>query len=238
MSNGNNSSETNSSTAVLANTTREQDEAAARKQMRRGILQMVMMNIILPIVIYSILEGRVSLVLALALSGIPPALEGLYNIYKTKQIDAIAVMVVISIIFSIVVVLVTSDAKLILLKDSIQTILLGLLFGTSIFMQENLIWRYNRQFSGHNPDTQKELDEQWKNPRVKQTTNILCIVWAIGFLIEAGIRIILIYTIPTGTLGYISPCLLIVILGVLALFSVQYVKHVRSKFAAVNQTQQ
>lgn len=234
-------SENNSATTVLGsqnNHSREQDEAAARKQMRRGILQMVMMNIILPIVIYSILEGKVSLVLALALSGIPPALEGLYNIYKTRQIDAIAVMVIISIIFSIVVVLLTSDAKLILLKDSIQTVLLGLLFGTSIFMKENLIWRYNRQFSGHNPETQKEMDERWKNPRVKHVTNVLCMVWAIGFLIEATIRIILIYTIPTDILGYLSPCLLVVVLGSLALFSVMYVKHVKNKFATIGNNQQ
>ncbi|KAJ3325856.1 hypothetical protein HDV06_002241 [Boothiomyces sp. JEL0866] len=230
-----------SSTTVLANgtnTAREQDEAAARKQMRRGIMQMVLMNIIFPLVIYAILEGKISLVLALALSGIPPALEGLYNVYKSKQMDAIAVMVIISIIFSIVVVLLTSDPKLILLKDSIQTVLLGLLFGTSVFMKENLIWRYNRQFSGHNPETQREMDEKWKNPRVKHVTNVLCIVWAVGFLIEAAIRIILIYTIPTDVLGYISPCLLVVVLGSLALFSVMYVKHIKAKYAAITNNQQ
>ncbi|KAJ3277196.1 hypothetical protein HDV01_000248 [Terramyces sp. JEL0728] len=215
-----------------ANISRQQDEAAARKQMKRGIYKMVMMNIVLPLVIYSVLQGRVSLVLALALSGIPPALEGIQNIHKTKQIDAIAAMVIISIIFSIVVVILTSDPKLILLKDSFQTILLAILFGTSIYMQENLIWRYNRQFSGHHPEIQKELDERWQDPRVKQTTNTLCIIWAVGFLFEAGVRIVLIYTIPTDTLGYISPCLLVVVLGTLALSTVLYVKAARQKYAA------
>ncbi|KAJ3325855.1 hypothetical protein HDV06_002240 [Boothiomyces sp. JEL0866] len=224
---------------MINNVSREQEEAAARKQMKKGIIKMVMMNIILPFIILAVLNGKVSLVLALALSGVPPALEGLQNIYKTRQIDAIAAMVIISIIFSIAVVVFTSDPKLILLKDSFQTILLAILFGTSVFMEENLIWRYNRQFSGHNPETQKELDERWRDPRVKATTNTLCIVWAIGFLIEAGTRIILIYTIPTNVFAYLTNVLLFVVLGLLTLFTMFYIKAVRAKYAAqMNQPMQ
>ncbi|KAJ3260258.1 hypothetical protein HK103_000893 [Boothiomyces macroporosus] len=213
---------------------RQAQENEAKKQMKKGIIQMIVMDIVLPMVIIAVLQGKVSLVLALVLSGIPPALEGIQNIYKTKQIDAIGAMVIISIIFSITVVLLTNDPKLILLKDSFQTVFLAILFGTSLFMEENLIWRYNRQFSGHHPDTQRELDEKWKNPQVKSTTNTLCIIWAIGLLMEACIRIVLIYTIPTDIFAYFSNALLFVVLGLLSIFTMVFVMNARKKYAASN----
>ncbi|KAJ3277190.1 hypothetical protein HDV01_000242 [Terramyces sp. JEL0728] len=205
------------------------DQAARRKQMRRGIIKMIMMNIVFPIIIYSILEGRVSLVLALALSGIPPAIEGLQNIWKYKKVDAIAGIVIVSIIFSIVVVLLTADAKLILLKDSIQTVFFGIGFGGSVFLSENIIWRYQRQFSGADPEVQANLDRQYAQPKVREVTNFMCIVWAVGFILEAAIRITLIYTIPTDILGYLSPLILLAVLGTLAVWSYLYVAYARKK---------
>ncbi|KAJ3260252.1 hypothetical protein HK103_000887 [Boothiomyces macroporosus] len=208
----------------------EAQAAAKRKQMRRGILKMIMMNIVFPIIIYSVLEGKVSLVLALALSGIPPALEGLENIWKNKKVDAIAAIVILSIVFSIVVVLLTSDPKLILLKDSIQTVFFGIGFGGSVFMSENIIWRYQRQFAGSDPDVQANLDLQYANPKVREVTNFMCVIWAIGFFVEAGIRVTLIYTIPTAILGYLSPIILLVVLGSLGIWSYWYARYTRRKF--------
>ncbi|KAJ3325850.1 hypothetical protein HDV06_002235 [Boothiomyces sp. JEL0866] len=208
----------------------ENQAAAKKKQMRRGILKMIMMNIVFPIIIYAVLEGKVSLVLALALSGIPPAIEGLENIWKYKKIDAIATIVIVSIIFSIVVVLLTSDPKLILLKDSIQTVFFGIGFGGSVFMSENIIWRYQRQFSGNDPEVQANLDRQFANPKVREVTNFMCIIWAIGFFLEAAIRITLIYTIPTTILGYLSPLILLVILGSLGIWSYWYAGYTRKKY--------
>jgi len=206
----------------------------SNSEIRITILRLLMINIVLPIVIYSIAKDKMSDVAAIALSGIPPALDALYSIIRHRRIDIISTATVVAIALSGVVAAFTKDAKLLLVKDSFVTLMFGITHLSSIiFGKENLIWSYNRQFNGSSPEDQARLDELWSIKNVQSVTNTMCVVWGLGLFLEGILRIVLIYNLPVSTMGYLSPILVAVVFTILGLWNVIYIKMricMRSKF--------
>ncbi|KAJ3255132.1 hypothetical protein HK103_006595 [Boothiomyces macroporosus] len=178
-----------------------------------------------PLVLYTILEPKTSVLIALIISGIPSVLDGLYYIIVNRKIDAIAFIVILSILFSVGVVIISSDPKLILVKDSITTLFFATGFWSSLLFEENLLWRFYRQLSGK---SNEELDDLWSHELIKSVTRFMCIVWGTGLVCEAFTRIYLIYHIDTVVLGYISLILLFGTLFSLTCWNYWYVGY-RSK---------
>ncbi|OQS07766.1 membrane protein [Thraustotheca clavata] len=189
---------------------------------------MVFIDIVLPIIVYAIMSTKCSEVLALTCSGIPPVLESLYHWYQYKSIDIIGICVILSLIVSATVAAITSDARLLLVKDSFTTMGAGLLsLGSLCIGKENLIWYYNRQFSGD--EAKDRLDALYAKPEVRQATRLMCWVWGVALIFEAFLRLVLIFIIPVYIMVYISTIIMATILSLLLLWSALYVKRVRRR---------
>ncbi|KAJ3115255.1 hypothetical protein HDU96_000970 [Phlyctochytrium bullatum] len=213
------------------------DEAARAKaqstKIRRAVILMIVINIILPIVLYSVLTKWLSDVAALAVSGIPPALDAILTIIRAKKMEPVASIVVLSIILAIIVSVVTQDAKLLLAKESLTSICIGIGFLVSTtFTRGNLIWMYNQLFSPSDDDTRAKLEAQWRRPGVRSFTNRLCVLWGVGLLLESALRIVLIYQLDTKIMVYVSPALLVASMAVLVGITVAYTRFVMKKYAA------
>ncbi|OQR89242.1 hypothetical protein ACHHYP_20267 [Achlya hypogyna] len=200
------------------------EPAKASTDMRVGIAKILVVSVVLPQVIYSVCSAQgLSEVLSLSLSGIPPALQSLYDIVRSGKIDIIAVLVVLSIVAGVLVAVLTNDARLLLVKDSFLTLVTGGTFLFSIiFSKENLIMFYNRQFSDKSA---ADLDVHHANPEVKQATRVMCAAWGLGLVAEAVLRIFLIYALPISTMAYISTWLMVATFVLLGTWSYLYVKH-------------
>jgi len=213
--------------------TNKENAEPTKPNIRLAILHLVIVNVVLPLVIYSIAKNHTTEVVALTLSGIPPALDALYSIIRNKRIDIISSVTVLAIVLSVVVASLTNDAKLILVKDSFMTLVLGTTYLVSMVVgKENLIWHYNRQFAGTSPEAQAHLDELWQKEPVRTATKFMCLVWGIGLIFEAILRIVLIYSLPISTMAYLSPILITVVLGSLAVWNALYVKLLLRRKAA------
>ncbi|KAJ3101783.1 hypothetical protein HDU97_001067 [Phlyctochytrium planicorne] len=202
---------------------------------RRAVLLMVLINIILPIVIYSVLNTRLGQTLALALSGIPPALDAIWNLIKSRRLEPIATLVIVSIIISIIVAVLTQDNRALLAKESLTTVCLGVGFLVSVGMKYNFIWLYNRQYAGPDEAVQAALEAQYQNPGVKKFTNKLCILWGVGLLIEAALRIVLIYTVDINIMVYVSPIILAVFMIGLVLITIAMVRRATARYKAMQE---
>ncbi|RLO11035.1 hypothetical protein DYB28_009713, partial [Aphanomyces astaci] len=180
------------------------DAKARTSQLRRAIFLMVLINIVLPIVLFAIVSKYIAEVWALLLSGVPPALEAIVHVLRDRRLDLVPCAVVVSIVVSAGVAAATSDARLLLVKDSFLTVGFGLTFlGSMCLTNENLIWYYNRQFNG--PEAKARLDAMYAYPAVKQATTTMCWVWGGGLLAEAAVRIVLIYVLEVHVMAYASP---------------------------------
>ncbi|KAJ3115257.1 hypothetical protein HDU96_000972 [Phlyctochytrium bullatum] len=187
------------------------------RRIRQAVAQVMLINLFLPMLIYALFSRITSDVIALTISAVPPTIESVVTLVERRRIDAPATLVVFSIVLTIVASLGTQDARLLLLKDSITTVTLGLAFLLSpVVLKEDLIWEANKVLSDlDDAEAQAVLDIQYRNPDVRLTSFILCFVWGIGLLLEAAIRAILIYTLPINVMAYLSPLLLAIFLVIL-----------------------
>ncbi|CAK4707872.1 hypothetical protein LEN26_016634 [Aphanomyces euteiches] len=182
------------------------------------IKKIVIVNVVLPLIFYHIASKRTTQVVALVLSGIPPAADAAYTMVRDRRIDILSSMTVVSIALSAVISTLTHDPELLLVKDSMFTLIIGTTFWLStVCAKEDLMWTYNRQLRG--PDSKADLDAVYAEPEVRSRSNFICRVWGTGLLFEAAVRVVLVYTIPVDAMAYVSPILIVVSFGCLGLWT-------------------
>ncbi|KAF0762475.1 hypothetical protein AaE_003305, partial [Aphanomyces astaci] len=65
------------------------DAKARTSQLRRAIFLMVLINIVLPIVLFAVVSKYTAEVWALLLSGVPPALEAIVHVLRDRRLDVV-----------------------------------------------------------------------------------------------------------------------------------------------------
>ena len=94
----------------------------------------------------------------------------------------------------LVLAVVGGDPRFILLKDSFTTGGVGVVFLLSLLAARPLTFAALQSWQ---PATAAELDAIWDDaPGVRRTFRISAIVWGVGLLLEAGLRVPLIYVLP------------------------------------------
>ncbi|MDX2091394.1 MAG: hypothetical protein SFX73_26275 [Kofleriaceae bacterium] len=63
------------------------------RSMRHEILRTALINAIAPYVIYVLCEPELGAFAALALSAVPPAIEGAWSIWRQRRLDVVAMLV-------------------------------------------------------------------------------------------------------------------------------------------------
>ncbi|KAJ3167431.1 hypothetical protein HDU88_002353 [Geranomyces variabilis] len=99
--------------------------AAARRKANINAVVNVVANVILPLVLYYALQDHMSLVLALVISGIPPAVYVLYTAIRYRSIEYFGVIILVSFALTLIVAKATDNPRILLLKDSIVLLLMG-----------------------------------------------------------------------------------------------------------------
>ncbi|CAK4616074.1 hypothetical protein LEN26_012865 [Aphanomyces euteiches] len=196
-----------------------------------AIFIVVFVNLVLPLVIYSVAVKYVADVYALLLSSIPPFVNTLVIIARERRCDVISALSVLSISMSTAITFVTRDARLLMAKDSFFTVGFGVAYWASTMCgKEDLIWFYNREFRG--PEAKEELDMKYNRPDVRSNSYFMCRVWGTGLLLEAAVRLVLIYTLPVSTMAYLSTLLMASTIFCLVLWTKCYVARIRRQQAA------
>jgi hypothetical protein len=94
----------------------------------------------------------------------------------------------------LVLAVVGGDPRFILLKDSFTTGGVGIVFLLSLLATRPLTFAALQSWQ---PAKAAELDAIWDvAPGVRRTFRVSAIVWGVGLLLEAGLRVPLIYVLP------------------------------------------
>jgi hypothetical protein len=105
-----------------------------------GMAVHMLFELVLPIVLYYVLRGFVSPLLALLLAGVPTALAVMVKGYKERKVDMMGVLMLMGFVVSAILAFVQSDPKLYLLRESAMTLAMGLMLLLTLFP---LRWRYH-----------------------------------------------------------------------------------------------
>ncbi len=162
-----------------------------------------------PFLAYILLRRYVpslSEVMALGLGALFPISRGILEIWQRRRVDIIGAIVLVGIAVSIVALLVGGSPKLFLIRESFVTGALGLLALTSFAWRRPLLFYIGRQFSaGDDPAALEHFNSLWQIPQARRMFRLMTLVWAVGWLGEFGLRVVMVLTLSVPQVLAISP---------------------------------
>lgn len=174
----------------------------------RGLLSLMLVHAILPLLIFLLMKNEFhqSQFLSLLATSAPSMLMSLLGIVHKRRFDFWANMVLLGIGVGLIVTLVSNDPRLLLIRDSFFTTAFGLAFLLSLLFPKPLIY-YTRSFlHAHDPEQAQQYAMRWqmdRSWRIKMRAQTF--IWGLGLLLEAAVRVPLVFILPAGQFLIISP---------------------------------
>jgi len=169
---------------------------------RRTLLVGMLWDLGLPIAVYYLCRGLgVGPVPALLAGGGAALLRVAAVALRKRRLDGVAALVAAG--FAVMGGLfLLGDEHLMLAKESIMSGGLGLVLLVSCLIGRPLMYAALRRVRGDDPKTLAAWDDKWANsPEFRSRFTGLSLVWGIGLLVEALVRLPVIFALPADV-GY------------------------------------
>lgn len=193
---------------------------------RKEIIITLAVNVVLPYLIYTLLIKHTGSLWALSAASVVPLVDSLYSLIKTRKADMFSAFIFIGLILGVAAVLLGGDERFILLRESYVTGIMGLLFLLSLLLKRPLIYYFAERFTGRDAN----MEEKWRNlPRFRHTFRLLTAVWGGALVLEAVVKVGLVYILSVPSFLAVSPFASYGIVGVTIWWTVRYVKRVKKQ---------
>jgi intracellular septation protein A len=203
---------------------------AAKGGQLRSVTMIVIFDVAAPLVAYKLLRSAgVTAVMALVLSGVFPALGVAIGVIRHRRLDVVGALVLTGILVGTILGLVSHSARLVLVEGSVPTAIFGVACLGSLWARHPLMFSFAREFTG--PDTAKgqEMTRLWQYEGYRRIFRVITIVWGVAFLLEAALRVFIVYKTSAGTALAISKATPFVFFAILSAWTVAYGAHHRKK---------
>ena len=205
----------------------------------RSLVPSIVINGVLPYVLYILLSPHLPQVTALAITAVPALIYTLFGFVRNRRIDLIGAIALLTIAIGIISAILIHDPRVFLIRESFFTAGYGILSFVSLLFPRPLMFYFGRYFmSGNNPTRAANYDALWRYPYFRFTNRMITIVWGIGFLGEAIVRTILVYNLSTAQFLAISPIVLYGITIGLIVITMLYGRHARRRGAEMQRQHQ
>ncbi|MES5266767.1 VC0807 family protein [Priestia megaterium] len=196
------------------------------KTSKIGIIVSVLINIVLPYLIYTILKTHITSIIALSLAACVPLVDTLYHLIKDKKLDTFSSFIFLGIVLSIVAAWIGGDERFILLRESYVTGIMGLVFLLSLLTPKPLIYYFAMKFISNKSVMTKRWEEEVS---FRHFIRIMAAVWGIGLMIEALVKVVIVYEFPISKALVISPIAQYIIIAILIYWNIHFVKQRKQK---------
>lgn len=160
----------------------------------RNILRTVLVEVLTPIAVYLLLVGlRVAPVWALVGSAGVSVLVLAVGWVRTRTLSTLGLLVLAQFVLGVAIAMLTGDARFVLAKDYLLTLLVALAAAASLRLRRPFIARVRRDLS---PDP-GGFDEHWDtSPAFRRVHRRLTWAWVAGLAGQALVAITIIYSVP------------------------------------------
>jgi intracellular septation protein A len=168
-----------------------------------------------PVAVYQIAvsTGLTELEGLLLASAVPLA-NAAWSFLRRRRLDPLNGTLLVAIVIGAAVSFLVNDPRILLVKDSIVTGVIGLAFLVSLLTSRPLLAVFATALSGDDP-------EQLRQPRAQAAIRRLSVIWGLGLLTEAVVRLALSFVLVPTELMAISPVLSITVFGALSLWTLR-----------------
>lgn len=170
----------------------------------------MLINAIAPYVVYELAEPYTGGMAALALSALPPGIESVWSVVKKRKLDAASTLVLAGIAVSLVLVALGGSERVLLLRDSLITSVVGLAIAVSALFPRPLMYLLFRQIQGAEPEL--------------GAMRVLSVVLGLGLVVEMAVRTAMVFAMSTSRFLLISPFVQYGMTGALVAWAVFYLR--------------
>jgi hypothetical protein len=164
-------------------------------------------------------------VVALIASALPPLLWSGFELIKTRRLDAISVVVVASILFTVGATAFGGSARLIQVREALVTGAIGVLFLASLLLRRPIIFYLARATMARNTSAgAANFEALWEKPGIQPLFARLTAIWGIGLIAQTAVLCRLAYIWPISRYLLFSPIIAYGIIGLLMAWSFWYMR--------------
>jgi hypothetical protein len=188
----------------------------------RFIAELVV-NLFLPWLCYRFAEPRWGEFAALVVSSVPPLLWSLGELAWHRRIDALSVLVLGGIALSVAAMAAGGSPKLLLVRESLLSGLIGVLFLASLLSPKPLIYHLARAtVLREDAERAEAFEEWWAEPSARRAVRTMTFVWGLGLTGEAALRSWLAWEWPPERFLAVAPTMGYVVLGLMFAWTFWY----------------
>jgi hypothetical protein len=209
--------------------------------MVRGLLPSILVNGVLVFVIYLLVKHFTSAsdIVALVISAIPAMIFTVVGLIRQRQVDVFGAFALITIAFSILLTFMTGDPKLFQIRESLLTVLFGLICLVSLLFPRPIWFYIIRYFTaGNKPDQIAVFNTAWQYSLFRTYIRNVTIFWGLIYVVEFPIRLVLVYTLPIAQFLAISPIIFYGITIAAIAFTLAYGRRVRQRADEIRRQQE
>lgn len=167
---------------------------------------MLICDIGAPVAVYYTLRAAgVEQLPALLLSGCPVLLRNIVLFVRRRRVDGFGMFVLAVVLLGAAVSLITGSPRLLLIRDGWFTGFLGVVMLGSILARRPLTYLATLTLLPHK---EADLERLWqREPRFRWVWMNLAVIWGAATLVDAGIRVLMAYTLPIDTVPALDTAL-------------------------------
>ena len=190
----------------------------------------VLVNFLLPFLIYDHWRESLGDVKALMASSIPPILWSIVEFARLRKVDAMSMLVIAGIVLSLVAFIGGGGVKVLQLRENLVTGLIGLVFLGSAAIGRPLVYELARaSMMRKGPDGAAELEAVRDNLHVRRVMTVCTVVWGVGLVAICGICCILVFMVSIKTYLLINGPISYGLAGLIIAWNVWYVARARAR---------
>ncbi len=185
----------------------------------------LVVNVGLPWLVYTLAKPRLGEVHAIMASAGPPMVWSLVEFARRRTFDAISVLVLGGIALSLIGYAFGGSPRLLLMRESLVTGLIGLAFLGSAAIRRPLIYVLaNATMTRRSAAEGEEFRAARDQPGFRRAMTVMTLVWGSGFVAETCVRSVLVFSIPVSRFLIIAPIMGYGTIGLLALWTFLYAR--------------
>lgn len=203
-------------------------------KLRPGFVLELAVNFLLPWLAYRFALPQLGETGALIASAVPPIIWSLIELVRFRRVDALSVMVVAGIVLSVAAMALGGSPRMLLLRESLVSGAVGVVFLLSLPMRRPLIFYLARATVAREMEGGAERFEAlWRErPALVTAMRLMTLVWGVGLTGETALRAWMALTWPIERFLVVSPFIGYGIYGALTLWTLWYRKTMPSRVEA------
>jgi hypothetical protein len=203
-------------------------------KLRPAFVLELAVNFLLPWLAYRLALPHLGETGALIASAVPPIVWSLVELVRFRRVDALSVMVVAGIALSVAAMALGGSPRMLLLRESLVSGAVGVVFLLSLPMRRPLIFYLARATVAREMEGgAARFEALWQErPALVAAIRLMTLLWGVGLTGETALRAWMALTWPIERFLVVSPFIGYGIYGGLTLWTLWYRKTMRGRVDA------